>query len=240
MLAFARRAFTLIELLIVVAIIAILAAIAVPNFLEAQTRSKVSRVHADMRTLDTGLTSYYVDYNTYPACHIQAVVLRPTSGAKEILERLTSPVSYLTQAAYRDPFLVANRLFAADAAGQAAETPTPVLATDPAGKLNSYLYQSCGPEGRTLADPDSFSPVPWSPKASTFFLHSAGPDTVYNNLGGILASDYTKDAPILLIYDATNGTVSNGSIFRVNGTTQAGQFYAGGKGLADAIRASGR
>ena len=60
------RGFTLIELLIVVAIIAILAAIAVPNFLEAQTRSKVSRVKSDMRTIATGLESYQVDYNRYP------------------------------------------------------------------------------------------------------------------------------------------------------------------------------
>ena len=61
-----RPGFTLIELLIVVAIIAILAAIAVPNFLEAQTRAKVSRVKADLRTLATGLESYRVDHNRYP------------------------------------------------------------------------------------------------------------------------------------------------------------------------------
>src|SRR2546423_6115141 len=57
--------FTLIELLIVVAIIAILAAIAVPNFLEAQTRSKVARTKADMRTIATALESYRVDNNKY-------------------------------------------------------------------------------------------------------------------------------------------------------------------------------
>ena len=59
--------FTLIELLVVVAIVAILAAIAVPNFLEAQVRSKVSRVKADMRTVATALESYAIDNNgKYP------------------------------------------------------------------------------------------------------------------------------------------------------------------------------
>ena len=60
------RGFTLIELLIVVAIIAILAAIAVPNFLEAQTRSKVSRCKADMRSLGIAIESYQIDHAIYP------------------------------------------------------------------------------------------------------------------------------------------------------------------------------
>ncbi len=58
--------FTIIELLVVVVIIAILAAIAIPNFLLAQTRAKVSRVKNDLRVLATGLESYATDYNCYP------------------------------------------------------------------------------------------------------------------------------------------------------------------------------
>lgn len=61
-----RAAFTMIELLVVVAIIAILAAIAVPNFLEAQVRSKVSRTMQDMSTVRTAVQAYYADAEAYP------------------------------------------------------------------------------------------------------------------------------------------------------------------------------
>ena len=61
-----KAAFTLIELLIVIAIIAILALIAIPNFLESQVRAKVARVHADLRSVATAIESYFVDNNVYP------------------------------------------------------------------------------------------------------------------------------------------------------------------------------
>jgi len=60
------RRFALIERLIVVAIIAILAAISVPNILKAHTRSNVVRAKADMRALACARQAYRVDDDQYP------------------------------------------------------------------------------------------------------------------------------------------------------------------------------
>ena len=90
---FKTHAFTLIELLIVVAIIAILAAIAVPNFLEAQMRSKVSRCAADMRSIRTAIESYYVDYNIHPETDTgEGNPKNPGIG----LYRCTTPIAYMS------------------------------------------------------------------------------------------------------------------------------------------------
>ena len=61
-----KAGFSLIELLIVVAIIGILAAIAIPNFLNAQVRAKHSRALADIKSIATALECYRVDESDYP------------------------------------------------------------------------------------------------------------------------------------------------------------------------------
>ncbi len=237
-----RRAFTLIELLIVVAIIAILAAIAVPNFLEAQTRSKVSRTRADMRTTAVALESYYVDANGYPLCHTFGVAgsvagwdpANPEASADQlgILERLSTPIAYISQALTRDPFELRGRQSAPRANELSRiEPPEPVSKRDAAGRLNSYIYQSWSEQNRAV--------LRTGIRARQWLLHSCGPDGIYHNLGGVLHGDYEVDGPILLMYDPSNGTISRGSIYIVgSGHVGPGPTYAAGQGLVRAIRMS--
>ena len=58
-----RGGFTLVEIMIVVAIIALLAAIAVPGFLRARKRSQASRVLNDLRLIDAAVDQYAIENN---------------------------------------------------------------------------------------------------------------------------------------------------------------------------------
>ena len=60
------KGFTLIELMIVVAIIGILAAIAIPNFIKFQCRSKQSEAKSQLKSIYVAMESYYVEYDAYP------------------------------------------------------------------------------------------------------------------------------------------------------------------------------
>ena len=58
-----RGGFTLVEIMIVVAIIALLAAIAVPNFLRARKRSQATQVLEDLRLIDSAIDQYGIEFN---------------------------------------------------------------------------------------------------------------------------------------------------------------------------------
>jgi len=202
-----NKGFTLIELLIVVAIIAILAAIAVPNFLEAQTRSKVARVKADMRSLATALETYALDYNNYPLGKNAAIALGLTGDDAHLfgLSKLTTPVAHMSTLP-KDPFM----LISGTSDGKRRNFPP--------------LFQTFGSEQWGLSEATYGSQISYGYKAAKYgynwVLYSQGPSGVVitGRIWQIMISyksgDLLKSG--LYVYDATNGTVSQGYIMRSN------------------------
>ena len=212
-----RRAFTLIELLIVVAIIAILAAIAVPNFLEAQVRSKVSRCKADMRSVATAIESYRVDNNAGPSDAgmgqqgmYRPYAVPPRSSADprpnySIGFELTTPIAYISSAApLVDPFK------SADIAKYEAD---PLLRGRQYYNFNSIAYRKKVYELETGTPYAAYAV--YAPMVGEWCLIGAGPDKLVNNRP-IDTVDQFSSVPSIRghNYDPTNGTVSNGDIYR--------------------------
>lgn len=183
-----RQGFTLIELLIVVAIIAILAAIAVPNFLEAQTRSKVSRAKADLRSLATAVESYVVDNNKYMPF---VVPVRGLLGELQI-HLLTTPVAYISS--------IPHDVFQAGKPKLSTTCPYKNY-DDYYGMIPRYFVYSTSTfllNGQTG----------WT-------MRCMGPDLDFDLCG--CPSDNDSAVPENGKYDPTNGTVSNGDILRAGG-----------------------
>ncbi len=184
-----RQGFTLIELLIVVAIIAILAAIAVPNFLEAQTRSKVSRTKADLRSMATALEAYRVDNNSYPVSYL-------FTPLPERLSQLTSPISYMSSIPV-DPFFIEKRT------DLGTFHPQYVYASGNIYFGSTNLFNS------TTYTASIYSVGGRGPDGD---LNAAGYCMAHPNA-------YRSNVNILGQYDPTNGTVSTGDIFRLSSGT---------------------
>jgi len=186
-----RGAFTLIELLIVVAIIAILALIAVPNFLEAQTRAKVSREKAELRMIAVALEAYRVDNNSYPPWTERGGTrIHPCSWR---FAWLTTPVAYITSVPW-DPYAKYKEWDETDS-----------------GRPRWDTYDLVTADGSRNDDPWTYSH--W------WRCNGFGPDYVNQFGGGRSTWDGVGPGGTWpfpdFIYDPTNGTVSWGDVIRV-------------------------
>ncbi len=182
-----RHAFTLIELLIVVAIIGILAAIAVPNFMNAQIRAKISRVVSDQKNIGTALDMYFVDQNAFP--DFSTFPEFATRGVPE----LTTPVAYMAD-------------YPIDVFENTVESyglPEGLNNTKMAYYNLKIIYETGKASGGTnFGKPEYEHGLRWG-------LRSIGPNRQYdnynilNNTPGVSTDQY----------DASNGLISSGDIW---------------------------
>ena len=182
------KSFTLVELLIVVGIIAIIAGIAMENYLTASIRAKVSRVKSDHRTLMMGIEAYRVDNNAPPRMAHQRygdpswdnIDGIPVSGVMS--QVLSTPVAYLSSAFLLDPFMA-----------EKVDAP-----------LDERLYTYQVIPQYVVWNPESTF---W-PEALEFYgdwrLAGVGPDQAFDH-------QFANSAQ--LPYDPTNGLISTGNIW---------------------------
>ncbi len=187
--------FTFVELTIVMAILAILTAIAVPNFMEARVRATVSRSRSELALLNMAIDSYRLEEGSFP---LNAV---PGEAGSWDLLALTTPVVYLSR-------LPMDALTTQEARGRNHPVPlNPV-------PYRFYNALQLDPE-QGLRPFDAYSERMLR-GFGTGLLWGLGPHRALRPDGGTVATTIHPDGAVqVLPYNPTNGTTSPGDIYQM-------------------------
>lgn len=141
---FRRGSFTIIELLIVIAVIGILVGLALPRFKGLQEEANIAKAKSELRVLQTAVESYYMhNNNTYPA-----------TGATW-QGSLVNSTPKIIGSALNDPFNATAQY------GYAVNSGTPV---------NYYAIYSVGPAGNGTATVSATGTVNETNAASCIYI----------------------------------------------------------------------
>lgn len=184
-----RDAFTLVELLMVVTILAVLAAIAIPNLLQSQTRAKVAKAQSGMRVAAMALEAYRADGTMYPLRPID-----PAAGPNAIIvilpNALTTPIAYVSgDESLMDPLKTLK------GTRENARFHRRLIYFDWQNLINPALPQYSERHADEAALYGGWT------------LASVGPDTHIGPLGD-------ENTYFGYSYDPTNGTTSGGDVLR--------------------------
>ena len=195
------KAFTLIELLIVIAIILILIAIALPNFLEAQLRAKVARAAGAMNSAETAAMAHltewnflYSDFNASSTAFFRTRMKSNFGICSDKIGQITgSQDGGLTFTASRTNFY-ANNIH--------CPLTTPIKYIEALDLIDPFSDGTV-PMGYDSFEDEDFGKFPRDTVAYAGYF-SAGPDHVAGNW-------LTARMP----YSPTNGTKSVGEMWRI-------------------------
>jgi len=235
-----RRAFTYVELMIVLTIISILAAIAVPNFLEAQVRAAVARSKAELAVLKMAVEAYRLENRAYPPNRVAG---KP--DGRDLLV-LTTPVLYISRLpldiftlpearGHRHPHPLAPAYYQYFNAIQIEperglgvlaprDSPEQGSSQEPSSKP-SRASNGSGSDGSDQSDQSDGSGASASavhfrtyPEFSGYvaaLMWGIGPGESLPRKPSAVATRIAPDATAhVLPYDPTNGTTSDGDIYQ--------------------------
>ena len=89
------RGFTLIEILVVVVILGILAAIIVPNLMERPGQARITKAKSDIRAIESALNMYRLDHHVYPTTDVGLQALVGDYLPRQPMDPWNRPYNYL-------------------------------------------------------------------------------------------------------------------------------------------------
>ena len=189
------RGFTLMEVAILLVIVSVLVAIAVPNFRAAEIKSKVALAKGQLNVLALALESYNVDNLTYPPTSYTNPPTSPEAddgGSNRTsyftLKPLTTPIAYVAKIP-EDPFADVQMIPSYDQG------------------YGRYGHTNAAYSYRNTKGSNQLTFPAYKQYDQEWVLGSVGPDRDYDSWG--TGKDNLK------FYDPTNGVISNGDILRM-------------------------